>query len=245
MKVFTRSALVALILVVAAVIVASPAFATPRLTTSTGNAAVSPFITPITPTTSSFTGRSSDSVLAIDLPLGLSARVQCRTAIASGYVSTTHTQARITSLSFGDGGGDSLTNCVVRTPFGDGTVDRDSVTCTATSRAPWHLHVRSTPDGGRSWDGTVNTSSPCTFVTTAPRASSCRITVDANQSISARYTNANGTLELDRTSVLVVTVVNVSGCRISDGSYTATFTGRYTIRPDTRNDARPTVTAIS
>jgi hypothetical protein len=211
---------------------------------------VSPFITPITSSTSSFTAQTLDDTrLNID---ALGGFVRCRTAIASGYVDTTHTQARITSLSFGDTNGDALTNCSVGGPAA-GTVDTDGITCTATTRAPWLLHVRAA-DNRRtdSWTGTINTTSSCTFIITGA-IGSCRISVDAGQSIPVRYTNTRSRIELstaaDRASSLTVTITNISGCLIPPGSYTATFVGIYTITTDTPTDRRlgrtPTITAAS
>jgi hypothetical protein len=232
--------LLALVVLSAAVVVASPAFATPNLTASSGTGVATPFITPITSTTSPFTARSTSVRLTID---SVRATVTCNPAQMSGYVAATHTQAKVTSVSFGNGRGRS---CTVTTPFGSGTVDRDYISCNATSARPWSLHIRRQfPGSFTSWDGTLNATTSCSFVVTAPRGSSCDITIPAGQSISARYTNEFSLLEFDATSSFQVRVRNISGCLIADATYAATLTGIYPVRPDTDLDLTPQVTEES
>jgi hypothetical protein len=252
-KSFRGSILVAAVLVSALVVVASPAFATPNITASSGTnnadvhraGAVSPFITPSTNTKSSFTGRATRPMLSIP---ALGEILECRTGFASGYVTVTHTQARITSLSFGDG---ARGTCTLRGTAA-GTIDRDVVHCTATSNNPWLLHVQARGPNN-SWSGTVNIppgGSSCTFIFTAPTLGlSCILVVDANQSVdnAALYTNVTSSLELVRAQVRVTIRENRDRrCPAPfPGSYTATFDAVYTIRADTPTDATPTITAGS
>jgi hypothetical protein len=233
---------VALVLVSALAVVASPAFATPNLTASSGTdtavphlRAVAPFITPSGSTRSSYTGQSSDT--AVSLPL-LGATVSCTTANLSGYVSSTHTQMRITSLSFGDGG-----SCTMR-PVG--TVDSVPITCTASSGRPWHFHVRSVNGASRSASGTINTTSSCVIsLTVSGRA--ITTTVDSNQSCRPAGTGlANHYTWTGATGSLVVNCrVTVTVTGALRASTTATLTGTFTFRNDLRLDPILTVTSSS
>jgi hypothetical protein len=251
MRSIRRSALVALVLVSALVVVASPAFATPNLTASSGNRspvppnthspdAVAPFITPSTNTRSLYTAYSTDSQFVL---AALGVTLSCVDSNVSGYATITHTQFRLTSISFGNGR--DPRNCTVRPA---GTVDVQPITCTATSRDPWFFHVRASEDTllRRSASGTINTTSSCTVRTTIGGTADA-ISVDANQScrpgpsgIAVLYTWAGGRESLVIDCVFVVTISG--GVRLST---TANFRGTYTIRPDTRTDASLTVTSSS
>ena len=112
MKAFRRVALVALVLVSAVVVVASPAFATPRLTTSTGTrpdgGAVSPFVSPIgdtltnsiTVTTAVAAGTRRGSSLSVTSLARAADAITCIRVTASGEVPSTHTRLAIYSLDF-------------------------------------------------------------------------------------------------------------------------------------------------
>jgi hypothetical protein len=160
----------ALMLVVALVAVASPAFATPNLTASSGATPVAPFVTPSNSTASLWTARAIAMTLASSGGI-----ITCDSAAFSGYASTTHTQIRISSLSFGERG---------RCTYSDGTVDQP-ITCTATSANPWHLHFRNVagaaPVNGSSPAGsamaTLNSTSTCVFRVTA-RGAQGTITIE-------------------------------------------------------------------
>jgi hypothetical protein len=246
MKAFRGSVLAALVLLSALVVVVSPAFATPNLTASSGNdlplsgahsrAAVAPFITPSTNTRSLYTGLSTDSSFSIP---SLGAVLTCREAHVSGYASTTHTQIRLTSVSFGNIA-DSR-NCTSNI----GTIDVQPITCTATSRVPWYLHARVANAATRSASGTVNLTSSCTIRMTIGGAAQV-ISVDANQScrVGARSTGVFYTWTAPP-SILVDCEVQSTLRGVVTASAATQFRGTYTIRPDTRRDATLTVTATS
>lgn len=248
MKALRASLLVALVLVSAIVVVASPAFATPNITASSGTRAVAPFITPIGSTTSQFTGRSSDSTF---IAPAIGATVTCRTAITSGYAGTTNTQARVTSVSFGNRSG---SDCRATIPGDTGTVVGDEVTCLGAadgSTRPWFLHVIRGPDGTGSSSGTINipaagVANSCTFVIDFARSrTQCSIVIDNNQSIRGTYTNATSNLNVnDRTLRITSRDGPRARCALSL-STTASFTATYRIRADTPRSAAPTVTATT
>ena len=235
MKHFRNSVLIALVLMAASVVVAAPAFATPRLTESTGSSAVSPFITPIGTTTSTSVGTSTNSNLALP---SSGSTVSCTTSTVSGYVDRTHTQLKLTAVSFG--GGDAARNCRVA-PAGrvDNTPD---ITCTATSAAPWFLHVR-TVISATSSSGTVNLTSSCTVrLTITGRGDNTVVSIDAGQSCQP---NAGGNTYTSAARSLVVdcrVLATINNPRLSTQS---TFRGTYSIRPTTARDANLTVTAAS
>jgi hypothetical protein len=236
-KAMRGSALVALILVAALAIIVSPAFATTLNTdSSVGNA--SPFITPSTNTRSLYTGRSTDTQLTLPT---LGSTVMCRESQVSGYASTTHTQIRLTSVSFGNVA--DPRNCTVRPA---GTVDVQPITCTATSRDPWHLHVRRNDTVNRSASGTVNLTSSCTVrITIGGRA--ITISVDANQSCRPNAAGASNTYTYrgPTGSITVNCVVLATLTGAVRASTNSTFTGVYTVRPDTRTDPILVVTDAS
>jgi hypothetical protein len=228
--------LAALVLASASILIGSPAFATPNLTASSGTRAVSPFITPSTNTTSLYTAASTDSQLVLP---ALGSTVSCRTASVSAYASTTHTQLRLVSVIFGNG-----SDCSVSPA---GTVEEQPINCTATSANPWLLHIRSLP-GGTSAAGTPNVTSSCRIIelhlgTRTP------VTIDANQLCRTNAGAGNNEYTWDvrtgRGSLVVNCTVTVTIVGAIRTSTTSTFTGTYTVRPDTRRDTNLVVTARS
>ncbi len=228
-------------------VVGSPAFATPTLTGSTGTAigggAVAPFVTPSASTRSLFTARSTNAVLKIETVGGvLVATITCRTNVLSGYVSTTHTRIRITSLSFGDGG--MADDCSMRTGLGNGPVDRDHITCVVGSNMPWYLNLKTAAGAG-----TVTATTSCAFTFTMPPGSSCRVTLDAGQSFPAQYSSSGrsfAVISFGGSSSFTLTLTNISTCGLFPiGSYIGTLTGTYPITPDTRRDSVPILTSAS
>jgi hypothetical protein len=119
------------------------------------------------------------------------------------------------------------------------TVDTDQITCGASSAAPWVLHARLFNPANRSTTGTINIDA-CTFSITIS-GTSCVLVYDGGQSLAVTYTNGTGSLVLNGS--LTVTL-RAAGCLVP-GSFAATLTATYTVRPDTRGDRRPTVTAAS
>jgi hypothetical protein len=249
-----RSFLVAMASVSVLVAVGSPAFATPNLTDSSGSSPVAPFITPIGTTRSQFTGRSSDSSFFIPT---IAAVIECRTAIMSGYVGSTHTRARITSLSFGNR---SASDCDVRVSDGafSGVIVGDEITCLAAGDAstrPWFLHVTSNPSGGSA---TVTLNVPpataantCTFtVRIDSMRRECRFSFANEQSIrGSSYTNGRSQLVIfDNTVQATSSDGPARTCGII-GPVRVVFRGTYTFSPDTATDKRnhvtPTITAAS
>ncbi len=243
----------ALVLVSALVVVASPAFATPNITASSGtrsgdihrDGAVSPFITPSTNTRSQITARSTNS--RFSLP-SLGTTLACRTSSVSGYASTTHTQLRLTSVSFGDDQNPGASNCTAT----GGTL-AEPITCTATSARPWFLHVKNIISGGGargSASGTVNLTSSCVVTVRLAGLGTQQVTVDANQSCIGGAATDN-TYTWDTTSSPVRSSLSVR-CRlrvtIQPINITTTgslFEGDYTARPDTVRDPVPSVTLAS
>jgi hypothetical protein len=244
MRSLRKVLLIALALVSAAVIVAAPAFATPNITASSGNdstrphsrSAVAPFITPSTNTSSQFTARSTNAVLSIP---SIGSSVSCAVASISGYASATHTQVRITSMTFGDGSGGS---CVTGWGGGGGgSVVGNRIACGSSSATPYALHLRTFNAGTRSASGSINLTTPCTYIVTIG-GSQCTLTYDRGQSIAATYTFATfGSLVVDGT----MTLTESGGGCLFPGSFRAALTATYTLRPDTRTDTIPVVTAGS
>jgi hypothetical protein len=236
MRWLRSSGIVALACLSALVVVGPPAFATPNITASSGTSPVSPFITPIGNTRSASTARSTDS--AFSLP-SIGVTMSCTTSTVSGYVDTTHTQLRLTSVSFG--GGDARRNCRV-TPAG--TIDnRPDITCTATSANPWFLHVKNTNAATRSSSGTINPTSACTILMTFGGVPTT-IVVDANQSCRTNVGGGNNyTQATRRLSIICSVLTTIRGA--TRASTTSTFAGNYNVTPDTRRDGLLTVTAAS
>ncbi len=239
MKAFRSGMLVALVLVSAVVVVASPAFATPNITASSGTRAVAPFITPIGDSArSNIIGTSTDSRFSAG------AIVRCRTARVGGFIGATHTQATITSVTFGDG---RAGNCdatsggfsgVVRNG-GDSRGQLDSIDGGATTTRPWFLHVRRFTAADNSSSGTININRFQFTVTIIGVA--CQITITA-QSVDATYTN--------RTRVVTVNDASVAFTESTGGGLcpapgNATFTATYTIRQTITDRESVRVTAAS
>jgi hypothetical protein len=237
MSVLRSVALVALVLVSASIVVASPVFATPNITASSGTTAVSPFITPIGNTRSLSVGSSTNSSLVLPT---LSSTVSCTTSTIAGYVATTNTQLKLTSMSFG--GGNAARNCRVSPA---GTIDnRPDITCTATSSNPWFLHLRNLPSA-TSAAGTINPTSSCTVRVTIGGAAVV-ISVDANQSCVANAGAGNNEYTWNTTSGVGSLVVDCTlTATISNprSSTSSTFRGTYTVRPLTSTDEPLTMTA--
>jgi hypothetical protein len=230
MKSLKGAVLLALVLVSALVVVASPAFATPRLTSSTGtaarpdNGAVSPFITPIGDTVrSSINATSPRSDFSALIIGGLATYTITCSSRGTAYVGVTHTQAILTSLVF-----ETCRDSLNGSP-------RVSTTVSSPDH-PWFLHVRAAA-GANSWDGTVNIPAGSTAsIITRPIGQDCRITVGP-QSVRLRDTDraATRTIEVsDRTVRFSLDAGSTSGC--PDPARTATQSGTYTLTPTTPAD---------
>ena len=234
MKVMKAGVLIALVLVSAVVVVASPAFATPNITASSGTRAVAPFITPLgNTTTSSITAPSTDSSFATRARDGRTpATLTCRDTRSSGYVDTsTHTQGRITRLDF--------TNCR-SDELGAGV----SVTTTASSANPFFLHVRSGPDANGNSTGTFNipTNGSITVTVTVFGIRACSFSVGP-QSVRVTFNNTTTILTVNDSTIRFsnTTAINDS---CPDDRLLARQTGTFNLRADTtRDDIR--VTAAS
>jgi hypothetical protein len=246
MNALRSSMLVVVVLVSVAAVVVAPAFATPQITASSGTRAVSPFITPVQ--ARSPAQNSESTAVSTNLRIGFAAlgiNIVCNEAHFSGYVDTaTHTQLRMTSVSFGNR---TAGSCRVD-PLG-GTITNTTITCTATTRAPWSLHIR-TIDSATSSRGSINLTSACTFVMNIGTAR-CRLTMAPGQSMSpVTYTSAAATRRLtisETGSTLRVTIVDNGGasrCSLT-GSFASNITGDYALTPDTRTDTVLAVTAGS
>ncbi len=239
MKSLRGGVLVALVLISALVVIASPAFATPNLTSSTGTRPVSPFITPTSLSTSSSTFRAAGISLSIPA-LGLA--LTCRQSWGSGYTdAATHTNFRITSLSFN--------GCTV--DGGLGTFDNNgTITCDATTRVPWLLTAKTVDAARRSASGSISipaSSTGCRFRVTSATFGSISFLIDPGQSClpAARGTpntytwgTVPPTLQITCSARLTTT-----GGLVFTG--TSNYAVRYTVRPDTARDATMTVTAVS
>jgi hypothetical protein len=226
MKSLRHGILLALVLVGTAVAVAAPAFATPNLTASSGTGPVAPFITPMGNTRNS----SSDAISTnFRYTIGTIA-FQCRTASLAGYVTTTHTQMRITSARFGDGRGGTCTSNI-----GLG-IDGDSIAGSSSAR-PWHLHFSQIGAGNSSGTGTLNLSTATSFTLTLGGIQ-CEVTWPAGQSLAMSYAFDGPVLAL-HTRIRT----NVSGafCPRSGDNF---FEADYWWRPSTARH-RLSITALS
>ena len=155
---FRNGVLVALVLASALAVVVSPAFATPNITASSGTrsadiqraGAVTPFITPSTNTRSEYSGVAPGTRPSLTVPAV--GAVECDTSNVSGYASTTHTQIRITSVTFSR-------NCRVADRPGGSRIgkslDTPNISCAVDSFTPWFVHVRDVRANSSS-SGTVN-----------------------------------------------------------------------------------------
>ncbi len=241
MKSLRGGVLVALVLISALVVIASPAFATPNLTSSTGTLPVSPFLTPTSASTSSSTFRGVSTSLAIPA-LGLA--VTCRQSWGSGYVdAATHTNFRITSLSFN--------GCTV--DGGLGTVDNNgTITCDASTRVPWLLTAKTVDAARRSASGGISIpggSTGCRFRVTSATFGSISFLIDPGQScLPAARGTPNVYTWAARPAALQVTCairVTTTGGLIFTGTGNYGAVAPYTVRPDTARDAVISVTAVS
>jgi hypothetical protein len=199
MRACRHVALMALVLASAVVVVASPAFATPRLTTSTGasgsrpdNGAVSPFVTPIgdtlrrSITISETYGLGSGSSSNMRSLAGAEITFTCIRITASAFPDITHTRLKVTSFN--------TESC--RT---DQTGTRGDVVSEVSSSRPAFIHLtRVTAGPPRSADGV--------FEITARRSFSYHIKLGASdicvltfipQSMRMRSTTTNRTLEIN------------------------------------------------
>ena len=216
-------ALVVLLLVSAMVVVASPAFATPNLTASSGTRTVAPFITPVGDSArSNIIATSTDSRFVF--PAGIV--IRCRTATFGGFVGSTHTQVAITSFTYGNG----APGACDAGGFGANT----SIDGGATTTAPWFLHIRSFQAGNGSASGTINVTRA--FPAFTLFAGACQVTIAA-QSLDVTYTNATRLFVVSDPSVAYTGPVPC-------GSGNARFDATYTLRMATGRDA-PRVTSAS
>jgi hypothetical protein len=146
MRAFRHLALVALVLASAVVVVASPASATPALTTSTGTrpdgGAVEPFLTPIGDTlrrsitiSQTFGARRGSSFSFVNLNTRITS-LTCIRVTASMFPDVTHTRSRIPSLSF-DG-------CLIDN---DSTIKGEVTFTSISSSSPFFIHFTRIQDG--------------------------------------------------------------------------------------------------
>ena len=267
MRSFRGSVLVALMLVSALVVVASPAFATPNITASSGTrnddehraGAVSPFVTPSMPSQSSWTARSTNSQLSVP---ALGSTLSCPTSSVSAYATTTHTQLLLTSVSFGDDA-TAATRRVCSVTSGSIDENATGITCTATTTRPWVLHVRRTNSTVRSAvrgvaSGTVNILSTCTVVVTLGGGASETISIDPNQSCVSSMAGVDPVTYVWDLSTRPPTAILTVACTLRAtltgpvrASSNVSFTGTYNVLADatpTRRFPRetlPSVTALS
>jgi hypothetical protein len=218
MKALKAGVLAALVLVSAVVVVASPAFATPNITASSGSGAVAPFITPIGNTTnSSINGVSTDSGFVFVLPGGIRMRILCADSTARGYVVQTHTRGLVTSLTF--------SSCT------SGLGGAVTVATSASSTRPWFLHVRSSSGDSSTGSVEIPSSGSATITTSVPR---CTI-VFSPQSIFGTFTHNSRSLVInDPTMAFTLTAGSGASCP-SPATPPSQF-GSYTLRPSTARD---------
>ncbi len=209
-------ALVGLVLLSVLVVVASPAFATPDLTASSGTRVVAPFITPV-----GDSARSNIIASSIDLrfvfPSGIV--IRCRTATFGGFVGSTHTQITITSFTYGNGAPGACDSG----GFGNST----SIDGGATTTSPWFLHVRSFQAANGSASGTINVTRA--FPAFTLFAGACQVTIAA-QSMDLTYTNRVRLFNVSDPSVAYTGAVPC-------GSGNARFDANYSLRAMTAGDA--------
>jgi hypothetical protein len=248
MSALTRSVIVAFALIATAVaVVAAPAFATPRLTSSTATlpfgrpdgGAVSPFITPIGNTTASSITINQNlgfrNGLSITATNHLNARfsITCFEFRGSGYIDRTHTQIRITRMD-PLRCQDDLAALPVRVTLR-----------TVSSTDPYFIHLRRDATRGVSWDGTLNIPAG-SVIEVFEEFLRCGVHI-LPQSIDLRYTNINRTIEFLDPSVVFRSQDPTPGCfDPARGPMSwSNIPGRpIRIRPDTVNDVLR-VTALS
>lgn len=212
-----RKLLVAIIVigVAAASFGAAPsAFATPVLTKSTGAVPVAPFFTPIGNTLGSSITAPSSSRWSFSSG-GVS--FTC-VSVWSGYVPTTHTNLLVTRLD--------LTRCTTSL----GASFTAAATASASSVAPWAIHVRSVDLTG-SYAGTIEIPGGGSLTIDVTGLSSCRITINP-QSIDLTGTNATRQLVINDASV-VFTRIGSNACPASGSG---TMAATYVMKSDTATD---------
>ncbi len=227
LKPFRLVALTGLLLISAVAIVASPAFATPNITASSGTRAVAPFITPI-----GDSARSNIIATSTDWRFTAGAIIRCRTARFGGFIGATHTQATITSVTFGDG---RAGNCddtsggfsgVVRNG-GTSAGQLDSIDGGATTTRPWFLHVRRFTAADGSSSGTININR-FQFTSTIIGVA-CQITMSP-QSIDITYTNATRSVSIRDATVAFTESTGGALCPASGNARVdATYVIRQTV----------------
>jgi hypothetical protein len=232
-----RGGIFVVLLVASTVIaIASPAFATPRLTTSTSGSfqegggrpdggAVSPFFTPIgASATSEITitnafGRNLGPSFRAITAGGTPVQFTCSRAQASAFVGPTHTRLRITRLGF------------VECKIDLGGVTATFTTEGVTTTAPLFLHVRReaiVPD----WEGTLNIGAGQNLRIITTIGLACRLTLGP-QSISVRRETITSFLFARSLFVFRSEAgSNPSGCPVP-GAGAATLEAVVTYRHDT------------
>jgi hypothetical protein len=230
MRTLRAVALLALLLISVTVVIASPAFATPNATASSGTRVAQPFITPLGSTSSMSTLLSTDLSLAIG-----GAVISCRTTHISAYVPATHTQSLITSFTIGNGAGGT---CLVTHRGFGGTVDQNSIRePTLSSTRPAVLHF-TTILAGTSDTGTLNLSGAITFTYTFA-FTSCNLTIPIQSIRSTETWTTRSYVFNDRT--VVTTIVGA----VCPASGNATLTAIFTERHDTVRDGNLRSTTAS
>jgi hypothetical protein len=213
-----RSLLVVLALGAMLAVVGSPAFATPRITSSTStragvpdNAAVSPFLTPIGNTSSSsITARSPHSQLSSS-----GASFTC-TSETSGYIPLTHTRVVITRIDY--------VTCTT-------SLGRVEVTTSAGSSTPWYIHVRAYEAQSGESGGTINIPAGGRAEIRVTGGVSCTVVVQP-QSVDFLGTNSNRDLTVSDETVAFTR----TGSPVCPPSGVARQSGTYEMRSDTRSD---------
>ncbi len=238
MKSLRTGIVASLVLMSALAMVSVPAFATPNLTASSGTAAVAPFFTPISNSNSQRTFRGANVSIAVP---ALAVTITCRESWGSGYADTTHTNFRYTSHSFN--------GCTI--DVGGGTVDNNgTITCGATTVAPWLLTISSVNAATRSAVGSLSIPAngagvtACSFTFTRS-GSSYTVTVNRGQSClpGARGSPNTYTWATSRVQMTCSLSVTIVGAIVV--TTTATYSSGYTLRPDTARDGTLVVTAAS
>ncbi len=236
MRLARNSVLIIVALAFTLVTLTSPAFATPNLTASSGSSAVAPFVTPITNSRSQYTFRAQN----VSIPLmTVNETVTCAASAFVGYVDTTHTNVRITSLSFS----------MCRVDSGNGSVDNNgTITCRASTTKPWFLAIRTVDAARRSASGSINipaASDICEFTVTIFRGVSIKVGFDPAQSCLP-VARSSGNTYTWATRSLQITCgmrITVSGAIAFTG--TTPISGTFTGRPDTARDGSLIITAAS
>ena len=198
-----RVALLMLALVSVVVMASSPAFATPRLTTSTGtrpdNGAVSPFISPIgntldrsiTITFRTAVGARLGSSFSYTSFLGTRIAFTCLRVTASGEISPTHTRIALYSFDIlgcrDDAGGSVIT----------------FATNHISSSNPWYIHLTRSL-GGNSADAVLEipAGSSLSFVFLIDGADHCESIVQPQSIRGITLTERARTIALNTTTTI-------------------------------------------